>query len=181
MRFPLPFVPTTSYKGGNGFGGNRDNVRKGLKHAANDSAAPAGTPVLALDEGVVVGGPSPFFFNTFALEVKHPQFLARYCEIDRNTEVHIGDQVRAGQVIAYVGDQPGDDMLHLEFFTGRLQGDLSFRPGTHPPFDRRDDVFDGVRFLDQALHSNLKVDDDWLVVTEPDGRKFLKTMHLEDI
>jgi murein DD-endopeptidase MepM/ murein hydrolase activator NlpD len=115
------------------------------------------------------------------LEVKHPQFLARYCEIDRNTEVNVGDTVLAGQVIAYVGDQPGDDMLHLEFFTGRLQGDLSFKPGTHPPFDRRDDVFDGVRFLDQATRSNLKVDDEWLIVTEPNGRKFLKTMRLEEI
>jgi hypothetical protein len=31
MKFPLPYVPTTTYKGGNGFGGNRDKVRKGLK------------------------------------------------------------------------------------------------------------------------------------------------------
>jgi len=179
MRFPLPFVPTTSYKGGNGFGANRDNVRKGLKHAANDLAAPMGTPVLAMDDGVVVGGPYPFFFDTYALEVKHPQFIARYCEIKKDTEVKIGDTVLAGQVIAYVGDQPGPDMLHLEFFSGRLYGDLSQKP--HPPFDRRDDVFDGVKFLDQATRSNLKVDDDWIIVTEPDGRKFLKTMHLEDI
>ncbi len=181
MRFPLPFVPTTSYKGGNGFGGNRDNVRMGLKHAANDLAADPGTPVLAMDDGVVLQDPYPFFFNTFALEVRHPQFIARYCEIDRKTEVKAGDKVSAGQVIAYVGDQPGKDMLHLEFFRGTKAGDLSSPKGTHPPFDRRDDVFDGATILDLATHSDLKAEDDWLIETFPDGRKFLKTMQLQDI
>lgn len=181
MRFPLPFVPTTTYKGGNGFNGNRDKVRKGLKHAANDLAAEPTTPVLAMDDGVVLQDPYPFFSGTYALEVRHPQFIARYCEIDRTTEVHAGDKVSAGQVIAYVGDQPGQDMLHLEFFRGTKVGGLSFQPGTHPPYDRRDDVFDGASFLDQATHSSLKSEDDYIIVTETDGRKFLKTMQLQDI
>jgi murein DD-endopeptidase MepM/ murein hydrolase activator NlpD len=180
MRFPLPFVPTTTYKGGNGFGGNRDAVRKGLRHAANDLAAPAKTPVLSMDEGVVLSVPlHEFFLGTYDLAIQHPQFIARYCEIDRVAEVKVGDLVSPGQVIAYVGDQPGPDMLHLEFFTGRLHGDLSQKG--NPPFDRRGDVFDGVKFLDMATHSNLTKDDDYIIITEPDGRKFLKTMHLEDI
>ena len=70
MKFPLPFVPTTSYKGGNGFGGSRDKVRKGLKHAANDLAAAAGTPVLAMDAGIVIRGPDPFFHGTSAIEIR---------------------------------------------------------------------------------------------------------------
>lgn len=181
MRFPLLFVPTTTYKGGNGFNGNRDKVRKGLRHAANDLAADPTTPVLAMDDGVVLQDPYPFFLGTYALEVRHPQFIARYCEIDKKTEVKTGDKVSAGQVIAYVGDQPGQDMLHLEFFRGTKHGNLSFTPGTHPPFDRRDDVFDGAPILDQATHSNLKSDDDYIIETLPDGRKFLKTMHREDI
>jgi murein DD-endopeptidase MepM/ murein hydrolase activator NlpD len=181
MRFPLPFVPTTTYKGSNGFGGNRDGVRKGLKHAANDLAAEPGTPVLAMDDGVVLQDPYLFFLGTYALEVRHPQFIARYCEIDKKTEVKAGDKVSAGQVIAYVGDQPGPDMLHLEFFRGTKSGNLSFTPGTHPPFDRRDDVFDGASILDMASHSDLKSEDDFIIVTEPDGRKFLKTMQLQDI
>jgi murein DD-endopeptidase MepM/ murein hydrolase activator NlpD len=57
VRFPLPFIPTKSYKGGNGFGASRDKVRTGLKHAANDLAAPAGTPILAMDDGAVLKGP----------------------------------------------------------------------------------------------------------------------------
>jgi hypothetical protein len=56
-----------------------------------------------------------------------------------------------GQVIAYVGDQPGRDMLHIELYTGKRTGDLS--QSHHPPYDRRDDVFDGVAFLDRTVHS----------------------------
>src|SRR5262245_53298272 len=123
VRFPLPFVPTLSYKGGNGFGASREKVRAGLKHAANDLAATKGTPVLAMDWGIVLRDAYPFFRGTYALEVRHPDFIARYCEIDAKVEVRMNDWVVEGQVIGYVGDQPGDDMLHLEFFTGELQGD----------------------------------------------------------
>jgi murein DD-endopeptidase MepM/ murein hydrolase activator NlpD len=184
MTFPLPFVPTTTYKGGNGFGGNRDKVRKGLVHAANDLEAPPGTPVLAMDQGTVIRR-TPFFKGTEALEVKHPRFIARYCEISTEVVVRAGDDVKEGQVIAYVGDQPGQDMLHLEFFQGNLTGDLSFDPGTHPPYDRRDDVFNGVKFLDWSVktatyrdgnsHHN-KYDYD----TDSMGRKFVVKRPLGD-
>ena len=79
MQFPIPYIPSTSYKGGNGFGASRELVRHGLMHAANDLAAPPGTPVLAMDIGVVIGGPYQFFRETLALEIKHPHFIARYC------------------------------------------------------------------------------------------------------
>ena len=184
MKFPLPFVPTITYKGGNGFGASRDRVRKGLKHAANDLAAVPGTPVLAMDEGIVIRGPYRFFFETYALEVKHPQFIARYCEIGRATEVKAGDSVKEGQVIAYVGDQPGDDMLHLEFFTDEKEGDLSFQPGTHPPYDRRDDVFNGEEFLDRTRPTASWSDDKtnkYHYYTDSQGRKFLEKPDLRDI
>ena len=71
MRFPLPFIPAKSYKGGNGFGASRDKVRPGLKHAANDLAARPGTPVLAMATGVVLQGPYYFYNNTWALEIRH--------------------------------------------------------------------------------------------------------------
>jgi len=177
MRFPLPFVPKISYKGGNGFDASREKVRKGLKHAANDLAAPPHTPVLAIDQGTVIQGPYKFYNGTYALEVKHPQFIARYGEIAKDAEVKPGDRVEEGQVIAYVGDQPGQDMLHLEFFTGKLQGGLSTQPGTHPPYDRRDDVFNGVKFLDQTLHTASypdSRDNVYQFSTDDEGRKFLK-------
>jgi murein DD-endopeptidase MepM/ murein hydrolase activator NlpD len=184
MRFPLPFVPTTTYKGGNGFGASRDGVRKGLRHAANDLAAPKGTPVLAMDSGRVIRGPYPFFRGTSALEIQHPRFIGRYCEIAPVTEVKVNDVVKEGQVIAYVGDQPGDDMLHMEFFLGTLQGDLSYGPGTHPPYDRRDDVFNGVKFLDWSRHTVTHWDDKdnkYRYYTDSDGAKFVERMDLRDI
>ena len=175
MQFPIPYIPSTSYKGGNGFGASRELVRHGLMHAANDLAAPPGTPVLAMDIGVVIGGPYQFFRETLALEIKHPHFIARYCEIAPNTEVRLGDSVKEGQVIAYVGDQPGQDMLHIEFFRGNRTGDLSFSPGTHPPFDRRDDVFDGASILDSTRNTaeHFEGVDNWRYVTDADGRIFL--------
>ena len=184
MRFPLPFVPKITYKGGNGFGGNRDKVRKGLKHAANDLAAKPGTPVLAMAGGKVVGGPYSFFMGTYAIEVQHPDFLARYCEIDKRTEVKSGDAVLEGQVIAYVGDQPGQDMLHLEFFSGTSKGDLSTKSGTHPPYDRRDDVFDGAKYLDQSKGTTTHLDDPdnkFRYDVDAKGRKFVQKMDLRDI
>ena len=81
MQFPLPFVPTRSYKGGNGFGGSRESVRAGLRHAANDLAARPGVPVLAIDDGQVISDPYVFFRGTYAFEIRHPGFIARYCEI----------------------------------------------------------------------------------------------------
>jgi murein DD-endopeptidase MepM/ murein hydrolase activator NlpD len=183
MKFPLPFVPTTSYKGGNGFGGSREKVRKGLKHAANDLAAAAGTPVLAMDAGVVIRGPYPFFRGTSAIEIQHPQFIGRYCEIAPVAEVKVGDCVAEGQVIAYVGNQPGSDMLHLEFFTGELNGGLSYSPGTHPPYDRRDNVFNGVEYLDKTVQtvSHWPGDHKYRYFTDSEGRKFVERMDLRDI
>jgi len=183
MRFPLPYVPAVTYKGGNGFGASRDSVRAGLRHAANDLAGPPGTPVLAMERGTVIGGPYEFFRGTYALEIRHPQFIARYCEIDRVALVALTDEVVEGQVIAHIGDQPGSDMLHLEFFSGQGRGPLSFLPGTHLPFDRRDDVFDGVRFLDATRHTAVHIEgvDNWRYVTDPQGRVFLDKMDLRDI
>jgi hypothetical protein len=134
-----------------------------------------------MDRGVVLRGPYPFFFDTHALEIQHPQFIARYCEIAQKAEVKVGDAVKEGQVIAFVGDQPGDDMLHLEFFTGKLTGDLSYKPGTHPPYDRRDDVFNGVKFLDQTIAtvSYKPGEKPYRYWTDNDGRKYLQAGSLQ--
>src|SRR5260370_6095152 len=125
MKFPLPVVPKRTYKGGNGLGASRDKVRKGLKHAANDLAAPPLTPVLAMDQGAVLQGPEPFYSGTYALVVRHPQFIARYGEIGKIAEVKPGDPVKGGQVIAYVGAQPGQDILPLNFFPVKFHLDLT--------------------------------------------------------
>lgn len=171
MRFPLAYVPTQSYRGGRGFGASREKVRKGLRHGAVDLIAPAGTPVLAMDEGVVVRGPSPFFRGTYALEVQHPAFLARYCEIARDTEVAVDGTVKAGQVIAYVGDQPGHDMLHLELYSGAAAGPLT-QMGR--PYDRREDLIDPTPYLDRLISTVANVSGEkYQFWSEAGGGKFL--------
>jgi murein DD-endopeptidase MepM/ murein hydrolase activator NlpD len=183
LRFPLPFVPAQSYKGSNGFGGSREKVRAGLRHAANDLRAEPGTPVLAMADGLVLANPYLFFRGTYALEIQHLGFIARYCEIDRQTEVVQGDRVLEGQVIAYVGNQPGNDMLHIEFFKGTTQGPLSFTPGSHPPYDRRSDVFDGAKLLDDTRRTvnYWAPSSQWHYEIDADGRKYVGRMDLRDI
>lgn len=171
MRFPLPYVPTQSYRGGRGFGASREKVREGLRHGAVDLIAPPNAPVLAIDDGVVIRGPSPFFRGTFALEVQHTMFIARYCEIAQKTEVKAGDRVKAGQVIAYVGDQPGHDMLHLELFSGKAAGPLT---QTGKPYDRREDLIDPTLYLDGCINTVANVKGEkYEFWTDGEGRKFL--------
>ena len=172
MQFPLPFVPKQSYKHGNGFGGSREKVRAGLMHAANDLRAPSGTPVLALEDGYVLAGPYEFFRTTYAIEIQHKSFIARYCEISKNTEVTKDDEVREGQIIGYVGNQPGNDMLHIEFYSGDAVGPLTVKP--NPPYDRRSDVFDGASYLDEAARdAALKsAPSNYAIITDDEGKKF---------
>jgi murein DD-endopeptidase MepM/ murein hydrolase activator NlpD len=145
--FPIPYVPALDYRGPRGWNADRSGVAKQLnvpggvlKHAACDLIAPPGTPVLAVADGFVRDAPYPFYPTegpqiTYAFSIQHRGFVARYCEIARKVEVKVGDFVLEGQVIAYVGDQPGHDMLHLELFF------------------RRSDVMDPTPYLDLWRHS----------------------------
>jgi murein DD-endopeptidase MepM/ murein hydrolase activator NlpD len=162
--FPIPFVPTWSYTGPRGWNADRSAVAKQLnipggvlKHAACDLIAPPGTPVLAVASGFVRENPKSFYplkgpLITYAFSIQHPGFTARYCEIGQAVEVKEGDYVLEGQVIGYIGHQPGDgdhQMLHFEMYRGNLFGDLSNRSADHAPFFRRKDVFDPTPHLDK--------------------------------
>ncbi len=121
--FPVPYIPNENYRGGRGFGADRTAVAKllkipggKLKHGAVDLIVPPKTPVLAMEDGVMLKGPYNFFLNVYAIEGQHSRFIARYCEISEIGAVRAGALVTEGQVIAYVGNQPGADMLHLELF-----------------------------------------------------------------
>jgi murein DD-endopeptidase MepM/ murein hydrolase activator NlpD len=74
-------------------------------------------------------GPYAFYQGTFALEIDHGPFLARYGEIQQTTFVHQGDKVTAGQPIAKVGNLIGitNSMLHLELYDKSAQGPLTVR------------------------------------------------------
>ena len=183
MIFPVPYIPSENYRGGRGFGADRSAVAAllkipggKLKHGAVDLIVPPKTPVLAMADGTVVQGPYLFFLNVYAIEVQHAQFLARYCEIHPNTEVKASQQVKEGQVIAYVGDQPGADMLHLELFSGGATGDLSLdrTDRRNAPYYRRSDLMDPTPVLDRIRFTVAqRVFRPMKLVTDPQGRKFV--------
>ena len=126
-------------------------------HAGCDLYAPVGTTIHAISSGTVTLGPYLFYAGTFALEIDHGTFLARYGEIQKNTLVKAGDRVQAGQPIAKVGKLIGmkNAMLHLELYDKSASGSLTVknkstkRTAKGIPFMRRADLIDPTPKLNQ--------------------------------
>ena len=153
--FPLANVPAADWTtGARAFGANRGGNRA---HAACDLYAPKGAIIHAVADGTVVRGPYPFYAETFALEVDHAAFVARYGEIQSDTFVHQGDRVVGGQPIARVGHLVGitveSDMLHLELYGKTATGPLTVPASESAiapsgrPFMRRKDLLDPAPYL----------------------------------
>jgi murein DD-endopeptidase MepM/ murein hydrolase activator NlpD len=157
--FPFPTIPASDWiHSPRAFASNRNN---GLRaHAGCDLYFEKGTWIYAIADGTVTRGPYPFYCETFALEVDHGDFLARYGEIQAKTTVKEGDRVHAGEQIAKVGHLVGiqvpSDMLHFELYDKSASGPLTIpdaarskkRPdGT--PFMRRMDLIDPTPKLTQ--------------------------------
>ncbi len=146
MIFPIPHLPDTCYKtGSRRFGANRGKNRK---HAGCDLLTAVSTPVLAVADGIIIRGPYLFYRGTFALEIQHRDFIARYCEIKLTTpkNVCVGNYVKAGQTIGYVSKLFSLSMLHFELYSGEADGKLTQR--SENPFKRRTDLVDPTPFLD---------------------------------
>jgi murein DD-endopeptidase MepM/ murein hydrolase activator NlpD len=158
MPFPLPFVPPLSYKtGGRKFGADRSN---GRKHAGCDLIAPVGTPIFAVADGIVAEADSKkeFYHHTHALEIRHPAFIARYCEVMRFAPGIVkGKSVRAGEVVAYVGRMFTMSMLHFEIYAGILSGNLTVL--ANKPFKRRADIINPTALLDSLARHVLESHD----------------------
>lgn len=137
------------------FGARRSGGRRA--HAACDLYFPEGTIIHAIADGRVTLGPYAFYQGTFALEIDHGSFLARYGEIKQSTFVRVGDRVTAGQPIARVGNLTGivNSMLHLELYDKSAQGPLTVRGNLSKktsdgvPFQRRRDLIDPTQKLNQ--------------------------------
>ena len=149
-------VPTQDWiQGMRCFGSRRSGGRRA--HAGCDLYAPVGTTIHAISSGTVTLGPYPFYDGTYALEVDHGAFLARYGEIQKNTFVKAGDRVEAGQPIAKVGKLLSirNSMLHLELYdksaTGPLtvKGNATKRTAKGVPFMRRADLIDPTKRLNE--------------------------------
>ena len=147
--FPLKQLPAESWEQGDlRFASNRSNGNRA--HAACDLYSPPGTVIHAITSGRVVSGPDWFYKGTYALEIDHGTFVARYGEIQQSTLVNVGDQVTPGQPIAKIGDLIGitASMLHLELYDKSATGDLTvLGPGgavraDGVPFKRRRDLID---------------------------------------
>jgi murein DD-endopeptidase MepM/ murein hydrolase activator NlpD len=157
--FPFPTLPTSDWiRSPRAFASNRNN---GLRaHAGCDLYFEKGTWIYAIGDGTVTRGPYPFYCETFALEVDHGAFLARYGEIQARTTVKEGDRVHAGEQLAKVGHLVGiqvpSDMLHLELYDKSASGPLTItdvaRSKKRPdgiPFMRRTDLIDPTSRLNQ--------------------------------
>ena len=155
--FPFTRLPATDWTSGMGrFGGNR---AKGRAHAACDLYFPAGTIIHAITDGTVIRGPYFFYLGTYALEIDHGSFIARYGEIQESAFVRKGDRVNAGQPIAKVGHLVGiqvpSDMLHLELYDKTSSGQLTVsaaagkKTSNGRPFMRRRDLIDPTPKLNE--------------------------------
>jgi murein DD-endopeptidase MepM/ murein hydrolase activator NlpD len=159
-EFFFPFkeadFPTQDWiKGIRCFGARRSSGRRA--HAGCDLYAPVGTTIHAISSGTVTLGPYLFYDGTYALEIDHGAFLARYGEIQKTAFVKAGDRVNAGQPIAKVGKllSMKNSMLHLELYdksaTGPLtvKNKLTKRTAKGVPFMRRGDLIDPTQRLNQ--------------------------------
>ena len=159
FSFPFPTLPAADWiRSPRAFASNRNN---GLRaHAGCDLYFEKGTWIYAIGDGTGTRGPYPFYCQTFALEVDHGDFLARYGEIQAKTTVKEGDKVRAGAQIAKVGHLIGirvpSDMLHLELYDKSASGPLTITDTARSrkrsdgiPFMRRKDLIDPTARLNQ--------------------------------
>jgi len=157
--FPFPTLPASDWiQPPRAFASNRSNG--GRAHAGCDLYFEKGTWIHAIADGTATRGPYPFYCETFALEVDHGDFLARYGEIQAITAVKQGDRVRAGEQIARVGHLVGiqvpSDMLHLELYDKSASGPLTITDPARSkkrsdgiPFMRRNDLIDPTPRLNQ--------------------------------
>ncbi len=131
------------------FGAPRDG---GRKHGGVDLAAPVGTLVFAVDDGVVIEAAGGFDkYGTSVVSIEHGDIydddycIVRYGEVD-TLLVQIGATVKKGQMIAKVGKQPGGTQLHLEMYSGDESG--QFKQENNLPYKRRSDIMDPTSHLD---------------------------------
>lgn len=169
--FPLAKVYSRSWAPGTmgAFGANRTSKDGPRAHAGCDLYAPTGTWVHAITGGTVTVGPYKFYAQSYAVEINHGTFIARYCEMKPDIAVKQGDRVTAGQRLGRVanliamGISVPENMLHIELYNGSASGGLtvkgsaSVKRADGVPYSRRADLMDPTSYVDQ-WKSNLPRD-----------------------
>ena len=143
-RFPLDERVNSYLKYPGRFGDSRDGGSR--KHGGADLYAPVGTNVYAVKGGTVIQNPYKFFQGSYAIQVNHGSFIARYSEINIASGLHAGSFITQGQLIGTVADLSlNKSMLHFEMFSGSATGPLTNRANL--PYMRRSDLIDPTHFL----------------------------------
>jgi len=154
--FPFKELPAVNWtEGMRRFGASRSNGKRA--HAGCDLYFRPGTIIHAITSGIVTLGPYAFYDGTYALEIDHGAFLARYGEIQKQALVKAGDRVSPGQPIARVGKLNSivNSMLHLELYDKSAQGSLTVKNSQTRktaggiPFWRRRDLIDPTAKLNE--------------------------------
>jgi murein DD-endopeptidase MepM/ murein hydrolase activator NlpD len=128
FRSPVPFKATDSFGTRRTFNGELASIHRGT-----DFHAPAGTPVLAANEGVVIVA-QPMFYEGNLVIINHGlQFDTQYMHLSK-IEVKVGQRVVQGQRIGLSGA------------TGRVTG-----PHLHFGVRWQDMYIDPVQLLHLAL------------------------------
>ena len=143
-RFPLDERVNSYLEFPGRFGGSRDGGSR--KHGGADLYAPVGTNVYAVKGGTVIQNPYKFYRGSYAIEIDHGNFIARYCEINVTIGLLKGSIITQGQLIGTIADLSlNRSMLHFEMYSGNGIGPLTNR--TNPPYMRGSDLIDPTRFL----------------------------------
>lgn len=108
-------------------------------HDAQDIAAPAGTPVLAIGSGVVIDAGFSSDGCGFSVKIQHlvsgDTLTSRYCHMqDGSHELAVGDQVKMGDPVGRVGN------------TG-----LSFGPHLHLALRKNGEPIDPLPYLKSKI------------------------------
>ncbi len=148
-KFPTALRPSISYaEGQTRFRAGRAGGRR--LHAGVDLYRKKGEAAVAVASGRVIRGHYYFYQGVFAIEVKHPQFIARYGEVLGSVPKGAlkGQNVVAGQTVGLISKVNSGcctPMLHFELYKGTSRGPLTrYRV---PPYDRRPDVIDPTNYI----------------------------------
>ncbi len=147
--FPLAHRPSPDWKSGaRYFGAPRANGTR--LHAGCDLLGPRGTTIHAVADGTLVRSPYYFYSDTYAVEIRHGDFLIRYGEILGGSYIG-GHSVKRGQPIAKIGLlSSGSSMLHFEMYSnGASTAPLTTGTG---PYKRRGDLINASAHLDEWAH-----------------------------
>lgn len=145
--FPTAYRATQSYRTGmRAFGAGRDDGKR--LHAAADIYRTNQEAVRAVFKGRVIQPIYLFYEGTFAIEVRHPNFVVRYGELYPTPfpGVKAKATVRQGQNLGKI-KRIGrlNPMLHFEMYKGNRSGSLTNRKANE--YERRSDIMNPTESL----------------------------------